>query len=214
MGLLTESLFRLTLEELQRQTILLATDRRLPSVTTLVAGEPVRGSWWGHPSAHAIFQVLEQLAVHRDVAVTKLVSGKVTYVHRILWSALIGVGSAREPWQLDGLTPAAGSLLGLIATDGSLRTDRLPPSSGIDPKAAGEAIRELERNLLICSQQIHTSRGAHAKLLESWERWASRVGFVEERLKPSEGRRKLEEALLNLNRRYGGRGRLPWQRPS
>ncbi|MCJ2519468.1 MAG: hypothetical protein LN412_00770 [Candidatus Thermoplasmatota archaeon] len=42
-GLLTEALFRLTLKELPRRTIPLATDRRLPSVTTLVTGEPTGG---------------------------------------------------------------------------------------------------------------------------------------------------------------------------
>ena len=29
----------------------------IPNVAELVAGEPITGSWWGHPSSHAIFRV-------------------------------------------------------------------------------------------------------------------------------------------------------------
>ena len=41
--------------------ILLVQDATLPSVTTLVAGGPVRGSWWAHEQSHSIFAVLEEL---------------------------------------------------------------------------------------------------------------------------------------------------------
>ena len=34
--------------ELERIGLLLEHDKELPSVTLLVAGEPIRGSWWGH----------------------------------------------------------------------------------------------------------------------------------------------------------------------
>ena len=61
----------------------------IPNVAELVAGEPIRGSWWGHPSSHDIFEVLNALADSPDVIRTRLVNGKVTLIHRRLWPALI-----------------------------------------------------------------------------------------------------------------------------
>ena len=63
----------------------------LPSVAELVAGERISGSWWGHPSSHAIFNAINALADSPDVVRTRLVNGKVTLVHRRVWSALVRV---------------------------------------------------------------------------------------------------------------------------
>ena len=61
----------------------------IPNVAELVAGEPIRGSWWSHPSSHAIFDALNVLADSPDVVRTRLVNGKVTLIHRRLWPALV-----------------------------------------------------------------------------------------------------------------------------
>jgi hypothetical protein len=61
----------------------------IPNVAELVAGEPIRGSWWGHPSSNAIFEVLNALADSPDVVRTRLVNGRVTLIHRRLWPALV-----------------------------------------------------------------------------------------------------------------------------
>jgi hypothetical protein len=61
----------------------------LPNVAELVAGEPIRGSWWGHPAGHQIFAVLNALAESPDVVRLRLVKGKVTLVHRRLWPAVV-----------------------------------------------------------------------------------------------------------------------------
>lgn len=63
----------------------------LPSVAELVAGERISGSWWGHPSSHAIFDAINALADSPDVVRTRLVDGKVTLVHRRVWRALVRV---------------------------------------------------------------------------------------------------------------------------
>jgi hypothetical protein len=63
----------------------------LPNVAELVAGEPIRGSWWGHPAGTAIFNALNDLADSPDVVRTRLVGGKVTLIHRRLWPALVRV---------------------------------------------------------------------------------------------------------------------------
>ena len=71
--------------------------------------------------------------------------------------------------------------------------------------------RELETRLLARGEQAHTASGRHAKLLESWPRWAARLG-VKPLASAADGRRQLDEVLDALNTRFEGRGRLPWQR--
>lgn len=71
----------------------------VPSVAEAVAGEPIRGSWWGHPRGHDIFSALGQIADSPDALSFKLIGGKVTFVHRRLWPALVRladrIGAAR-----------------------------------------------------------------------------------------------------------------------
>jgi len=54
-----------------------------------VAGGPIRGSWWAHPKGHDIFQCSRAVRESPDVLVCRLVGGKVTYIHRRLWPALV-----------------------------------------------------------------------------------------------------------------------------
>ena len=61
----------------------------VPSLAEHVAGGPIRGSWWGHPRGHDIFQATEAVADSGEVLVCRLVAGKLTYVHRRLWPALV-----------------------------------------------------------------------------------------------------------------------------
>ena len=63
----------------------------IPNVAELVAGEPIRGSWWAHPDGHAIFDALQTLSESPDVVRLRLVNGKVTLVHRRVWPALVRV---------------------------------------------------------------------------------------------------------------------------
>jgi hypothetical protein len=61
----------------------------LPSLAAAIAGEPIRGSYWAHPKANDIFQCSRAVRESADVLVCRLVGGKVTYVHRRLWPALV-----------------------------------------------------------------------------------------------------------------------------
>jgi hypothetical protein len=63
----------------------------VPRMSEAIAGEPIRGSWWAHPKSHAIFSLLDRLADSPDVLVCRLVDGKVTFVHRRLWPALVRI---------------------------------------------------------------------------------------------------------------------------
>jgi len=75
----------------------------LPNVAELVAGEPIKGSWWAHPKSHAIFAALGALDDSSDVVRLRLVKGKVTFVHRRQWPALVRVADRLAPRQLAAL---------------------------------------------------------------------------------------------------------------
>lgn len=58
--------------------LLLVHDQRLPAATSVVADEPVMGSWWSHPLANVIYDALEEL--EDRYAMVKLVAGKQTLI--------------------------------------------------------------------------------------------------------------------------------------
>jgi hypothetical protein len=62
---------------------------RVPSLAQIVIGEPVRGSWWAHPKANEILRLSRSIRGSPDVLVCRLVDGKITYIHRRLWPALV-----------------------------------------------------------------------------------------------------------------------------
>ncbi len=115
-----------------------------------VAGEPVRGSWWGHRSGQAIFRALEQLRDDPDVFLCKLLAGKQTYVHRRLWPALLRVQAEASLWP--ALSAAARRLLSQVAEEGAVQ-------------ARGTLRLELERSLRVVARSEHTASGAHAVVL-------------------------------------------------
>lgn len=207
------------LAALRAHGLLLLTGARLPSLTAIVAGEPVRGSWLAHPHSHAIYAVATRVEAHADVTDARLISGKVTYVHRRLWPALLGVATARDPWQTRDLPPPAAALLEVVAREGVARTDDLHEYGWTSTKALGAAARELERRLLVRGQSIHTERGSHAKRLELWERWAARIGFAPAPISADAGRAALEAALAALTHAathaatHDSHARLPWMEP-
>ena len=111
--------------QLREVGFLLLTDPSLPTVSRLVADTPVRGSWWSHQSAQQIFTVSEMLEDHPDVLIVKLISEKVTFVHRDLWGHIYSIGVAREDWQLKNMTPGAKQLLEALDAERCLQTNKL-----------------------------------------------------------------------------------------
>jgi hypothetical protein len=65
----------------------------VPSLAEAIAGGPIEGSWWGHPRGKEIFWAADAVCDSRDVLVCRLIHGKVTYVHRRLWPALVKLAS-------------------------------------------------------------------------------------------------------------------------
>jgi len=76
----------------------------IPNLAELVAGEPISGSWWGHPAGHAIFNAINEVAESGDVVRLRLINGKITLVHRRLWPALVRLADRFTLEQLAAVT--------------------------------------------------------------------------------------------------------------
>jgi hypothetical protein len=61
----------------------------VPSLAQVVVGRPVRGGWWAHPKANDILRLSRSIRGSPDVLVCRLVDGKITYIHRRLWPAIV-----------------------------------------------------------------------------------------------------------------------------
>jgi hypothetical protein len=61
----------------------------VPSLADRVAQGPIKGSWWSHPKSKEIFALTRAVRDCEDILVCRLVAGKITFVHRRLWPALV-----------------------------------------------------------------------------------------------------------------------------
>jgi hypothetical protein len=61
----------------------------VPRLAEAIAGEPITGSWWAHAKSHQIFAIFREIGESPDILTCRLVNGKVTFVHRRLWPALV-----------------------------------------------------------------------------------------------------------------------------
>jgi hypothetical protein len=77
--------------------VLVSANGPVPRLTEVIAGEPIKGSWWGHPKGQQIFAILEAVTASEEVLVCRLVRGKVTLVHRRLWPALVRLADRCSP---------------------------------------------------------------------------------------------------------------------
>ncbi|WP_029921789.1 hypothetical protein [Nevskia soli] len=72
----------------------------VPRLAEAIADGPIKGSWWAHPKSHQIFRVFQALGESGDILVCRLVGGKITFVHRRLWPALVRVSDRFPARQL------------------------------------------------------------------------------------------------------------------
>jgi hypothetical protein len=145
----------------------------VPSLVALVVGGPVRGSWWGHPEGKRIYAIASAVEASPDVLAAKLVAGKVTYLHRRLWPALIRV--VTDPgWRAARsarLSADAVALLAAVEARGELHAD--DAAAVIAGVAALKKARTvLDERALVLAVSEHTERGHHASTLHAWSRWA------------------------------------------
>jgi hypothetical protein len=190
---------------LDRYGLLLLHDAKFPSATAAIAGEVVRGSWWGHPKGKLIFETLTR--VEDDVAWAKLVLGKETLIHRRLWPPLVAVAGSRQAWQWRGLPATAQALLRRVRR-GPVRTDEPRGAGG---RGLGGVATELERRLLARATSEHTATGHHARLLETWQAWGKRQGIARKDLPgTTEGMKALSVPVLAWTGGARPPGLLPW----
>jgi hypothetical protein len=173
--------------------LLLLQDKSFPSAVGVITGESLAGSWWSHPRCDEIFRAVSAIAAHPDVLACKLYGGKVTFVHRTLWPAVLAVTQTGECWQTASLSSEGRSLLGRIEREGSVIT-------------SGKAATEIESRLLAHGEQLHTESGNHKIRLEPWSAWAIREG-CKTRISADQGRARLEAAVVTLG---GTIKSLPW----
>ena len=108
-----------------------------PNLVEAIAGEPIKGSWWGHPAGKRIFTVLDAVTESDEVLVCRLIDGKITLVHRRLWPALVRLAEAFPPERiaqaLSEHTPSGRHVSRSVAF-----ADWVPPRVAQEAEALGE----------------------------------------------------------------------------
>jgi len=157
------------LEREQVMTLVPVAGTSFRSLVAEIAGGPVKGSWWGHPRGKLIYRIATELEESGAVLTTKLVNGKVTFVHCKLWPPLLRIvtDAGWRELAVRGLTPAATTLLDEVQARGRVR---------LDGRADEAARKLLEARHLAVGSSEHTERGVHAAVLRSWEDWAAAAG--------------------------------------
>lgn len=197
-------------QALERYGLLLQHDRELPSVTLIVAGEPIRGSWWGHPLGHAIYDLLDGFGEQSGQLEAKLIDGKVTYVHRRLWPAFFALARHELEARLAKLPATTVALFRHVESHGPIRADALPPALASAPRELTKSIRALETALLVHSDSIHTGSGAHVKLLHTWPQWCSARQIRVPAVAIDDATAELDRALSALSAGTGRKPKVPW----
>jgi len=117
--------------------VLASAKGRGPNLVEAIAGEPIKGSWWGHPAGKHIFAVLNAVADSEEVLVCRLIDGKITLVHRRLWPALVRLAEGFPPERisqvLDGHTASGRHVRRSVAFP-----DWVPPQVAQEAEALGE----------------------------------------------------------------------------
>jgi hypothetical protein len=203
----TEKAFGRVLGELRRNGLLLESDSAFPNVVRLVVGEKIEGSWWGHRDGHLIFNVMKRLRSSPEILEAKLISGKGTLIYKTLWPELLEICSSRNRWQMANLSADAKNLLRLIEKKSKIRTDEIEWQG---KSAIGDCVRELEKRLLVHSEEIHTAKGSHSKIIRSWRRLANEAKIPMAPVNLERAKEKFETLVGQLNKEHDGHGRLPW----
>jgi hypothetical protein len=84
----------------QHGIVLVSAKGPAPRLTEAIAGEPIKGSWWGHSKGHQIFAILQKLEDSPDILVCRFIAGRVTFVHRRLWPAIVKLADHFQPDQI------------------------------------------------------------------------------------------------------------------
>ena len=75
----------------------------IPNLADTVAGEPIRRCYWGHIIGNEIYLLTRAIRSSKDVLVCRLVEGKVTYVHKRVWPAIVRLHSSFDKDRLGAI---------------------------------------------------------------------------------------------------------------
>lgn len=204
-----ENNYAVITKTLEEHGVLMLSDLRLPSVVGLIVGEPVHGSWWGHPMGKAIYALANRLEDSEHVMSTKLVAGKVTFVHMRLWQHVVKIGTAREKWQTEKLSESAKDLLKIVDKYRFVETDSSPELKAMSKP--GKACDDLEKRLLVYAEGFHTKSGAHAKRIQTWSEWTGKRQMDKATIELQQAKDDLAAIVQSLNNKYAATATLPWQ---
>ncbi len=186
-------------EVIEARGLLPMHDPHLLSATAILAREPVQGSWWSHPRANEMYRAMTEVEDHDDVEVVKLLAGKLTFIHRRLWSPLFAVVTERDTWQTKDLPAAAVRLLARLDEIKRIRADGI--------RELKKEVKLIEARLLAFVMSEHTESGRHERVLESWEAWRKRVALAGRKPAVAKARAELEEAAAAF-----APLKLPWMK--
>lgn len=199
--------------KIEEYGLLLEADPDFPSIVGMVTGEKVKGSWWGHRKGNEIFSISRQIRDDDDILLTKLISGKVTYVHKRLWNHLLTILIDKENWQVKNMSTNGENILKLIEEVGAIRADHLEleTRNQLSRKDLNKAINEIEKRLLIFSNEVHTEKGTHSKQLKSWNHFIKEKDLELTR-NPSalSSKQTIDSIVVELNNKFNSKAKLPW----
>ena len=116
----------------------------VPSLAHVIAGGPFRGSWWSHEKGPEIFELTRAVRESPDVFVCRLVDGKVTYVHKRLWPALVRVSGRFQSMRLAQIverhTPSGRHAVEQVAFSHWVSSDLAAEAASLDEDAALEEL--------------------------------------------------------------------------
>jgi hypothetical protein len=75
----------------ERGVVLQSARGPVENVTQFIAGEPIRGSWWGHAAGKEIYAILTVLDESPEIVSTRLINGNVTLLHARVWPSVVRV---------------------------------------------------------------------------------------------------------------------------
>ena len=110
------------------------------------------GSWWKHAEAKHVFWLTRVVRESPDVLVCRLVDGKITYVHRRLWPALVRLES-RLP------RPALAAIREIHTSTGKHIVKTTPFPRWVPPAVIREAERLTEAEAIGAFRTMNRREG-------------------------------------------------------
>jgi len=127
--------------------VLESANGQVPSLAQAITGDKIKGNWWAHPRGKEIFQITRIVRESDQVLVCRLISGKVTLVHRRLWPALVRCAKHFRPEQIAQLveqhTPSGKHVSKAMPFPGWVPSDISAQASTLDEESALDALKSI-----------------------------------------------------------------------